>query len=144
MTLVEKKLKALRQILAQTEGKPVGPSDVDQDAYGFVCGCQEWLVLTDAEATAKAAEYISESVWAFKPEFLAAHSDCTAEVFKLLQDSGKCEDLNTPIKSMIRDWDHFVQDAIKSDGRGHFMCSYDGEEYESKVNGQWFFAYRVN
>lgn len=34
--------------------------------------------------------------------------------------------------------------AIRADGRGHFMSSYDGEENEEIVEGETFYIYRIN
>jgi hypothetical protein len=115
----------------------------DSDAPLFIIGRAEYLVLTDDEADKRAADEIAESVWAFRPEFLSAHSDADQEVFEALQATGKCESLNGPVRSLIRDWDHFVSDAIAADGRGHFISSYDGEENEVSIGGKWFFVYRV-
>jgi hypothetical protein len=41
---------------------------------------------------------------------------------------------------MIDDPDEFIQDAIDSDGRGHFLSYYDGEETE--IND--YYIYRIN
>lgn len=30
------------------------------------------------------------------------------------------------------------------DGRGHSLSSYDGEEHEEKIDGVWYYIYRVN
>jgi hypothetical protein len=32
----------------------------------------------------------------------------------------------------------------RHDGRGHALSSYDGNENESKWNGEWFYIYRIN
>ena len=32
----------------------------------------------------------------------------------------------------------------RHDGRGHCLSSYDGHEHEVKVDGEWFYIYRVN
>lgn len=88
----------------------------------------EFLVLTDEEADKKAEEYILNTLWAFNPHFLQTHTGIDSEIFKLLED--KCESANEAILRMIKDIDGFVADAIVSDGRGHFINSYDGEEHE--------------
>ena len=36
--------------------------------------------------------------------------------------------------------DEFIEDAISSDGRGHFLSPYDGEENEEGD----YFIYRIN
>lgn len=50
------------------------------------------------------------------------------------------EDSNDDFMKLIQDFDEFVSDAEKSDGRGHFLSSYDGEENE--VDG--YYIYRTN
>jgi hypothetical protein len=32
----------------------------------------------------------------------------------------------------------------KFDGRGHSLSPYDGNEHEVKIDGEWFYIYRVN
>lgn len=130
------------EALAKHLGIEVDEITEENDGVTFSEGRREYLVLTDEEADEKAREYILESVWAFKPEFLAAHAregiDC--ETIEAIQANERCEDNNKPLTALIADLDHFVDDAIRSDGRGHFMSSYDGEENEQ---GE-FFIYRTN
>tara|TARA_R100001126_G_scaffold50465_1_gene28510 strand:+ start:108 stop:512 length:405 start_codon:yes stop_codon:yes gene_type:complete len=109
-----------------------------QDDHYYTFGNQEYMVLTDAEAQDKVAEYIKETVWAFTPDFLASHSGIDKEVFEKLQES--CETANDAIFKLIKDFDHFVNDAVGADGRGHFLSSYDGEEHEKGD----FYLYRTN
>lgn len=129
------RLKALAQHLE------INAEEIHQTAPDtFEVGSEEYLVLTDAEADKATREQIVESLWAFQPEFLAAHSDVDAEDFKTIQDNGKCESNNKLIKKLINDFDHFVNDAVLSDGRGHFLSGYDSEENEVDQ----FFIYRRN
>lgn len=92
----------------------------------------EYIVATDDEADAIAYEYIANSVWAFNAEFLADYTGLPSEVFTALQD--KCEGANDTFTELIENcgagMDDFVSAAISADGRGHFMNSYDGHEYE--------------
>ena len=39
------------------------------------------------------------------------------------------------------DYDKFEQDCKISDGRGHSLSSWDGFEYEYKVNDEWLYIY---
>ena len=110
------------------------------DIYSF--DNEEYMILTDDEADEKVAEYIKETVWAFNPSFLSCHSGIDEDVFKLLQD--KCESSNEAILKLIKDFDHFVEDAVRSDGRGHFLSSYDGEENEQEHNNETYYIYRTN
>lgn len=130
------------QALAKYLGIELNQIKQSYDENNFEAEGCEYLVLTDSEADDKARENILESVWAFNHSFLSAHSEAIAEmdeeVFKKIQEM--CESANKTILRLIDDVDHFVNDAILSDGRGHFMSSYDGEENEQ---GE-FFIYRTN
>ena len=108
----------------------------------FHFGEQEYLVLTDDEAEELATDYIKESVWAFNSSFLSSHTGIDEDVFKLLSE--KCESSNDAILSMIKDFDHFVYDAICSDGRGHFIAHYDHDEHIEQINNTEYFIYRNN
>lgn len=104
---------------------------------------EEYLVLTDEEADQKAKDYILDSVWAFNYDFLCAHSDAIAEIPKKEYEemaSKLCESFNKAALAMLDDKYHFVRDSIASDGRGHFLSQYDGEENQE---GE-FFIYRIN
>lgn len=104
-------------------------------------GKREYLVYTDEEAEFAAQDAILDTLWAFRPEFLAdyAADGVGAEVFRIIADA-KYEDANPIFLRLIRDLDSLVNDAIGSDGRGHFIAHYDGNEIE--LDG--FYAYRVN
>ena len=110
-------------------------------------GPEEWrdetgyIICTDEEADELAYEYIADSVWAFTPSFLQAHTGVTADAIKKIQEL--YEGVNEPITAMIKDFDWFVEDAVRCDGRGHFINSYDGSEHEVKVGDKTFYIYRV-
>ena len=42
------------------------------------------------------------------------------------------------------DEDSFIEDVISTDGRGHTLSSYDGEEGEVSFNDEWYYVYRTN
>jgi len=120
-----------------TEVEPYHDNDYSND----------YLVLEDDEADEKATEYIKDSLWAFTPSFLSERTGLDEEVFKAIQDNGKCESNNDTILNLVEKLDNlddFVQAAISADGRGHFMSSYDGNENEETVNGTTFYIYRQN
>jgi hypothetical protein len=52
----------------------------------------------------------------------------------------KYEDGNQELLRLIDDIDDFVDDAVSSDGRGHFLSSYDGNENEEGK----YYIYRTN
>ena len=135
--------------LALTEHLTAFKNEIEVSTYDddtFECGSEEYLVLTDKEADVKCRESILDSVWAFNSSFLACHlkKGIDESVIKSIQENNKCEDNNTAILSLIRDVDHFVDDAVKCDGRGHFLSSYDSEEKEVVCNGKYYFIYRRN
>ena len=129
-----KKVKSLAKFLKVSKGEIVSNGDY------FSCGREDYLVLTDEEADEKTEDYISESVWAFRPSFLLAHlpDGINARSIELIQKD--CESANAPLRAMIKDFDYFVEDAVKADGRGHFIAGYDFEENEQ----DGFYIYRVN
>jgi hypothetical protein len=108
------------------------------DELVFEYGNQRYLVLRDYEADKRARKYILDSIWAFNPSFLESHTGIDKDTIKIIQE--KCEDANEPLKRLIKDLDHFVNDAILADGRGHFLASYDFEEHYQ--NG--YYIYRTN
>tara|TARA_R110000737_G_scaffold351803_1_gene395143 strand:+ start:771 stop:1235 length:465 start_codon:yes stop_codon:yes gene_type:complete len=102
----------------------------------------DYSVYTDEEADEAVHEHIERDVWAFAPSFLSAHTGVDEEVFVALAD--RCEANNDSFKRMIKDFDHFVNDAVKCDGRGHFLAPYDREENEITFNGITYYIYRRN
>ncbi len=86
------------------------------------------------------------SAWAFNAEFLSNYTDLPREMFTAIQD--QCEGANEAIVECIKRTEGgvegFVKEAIEYDGRGHFLSSYDGEEHEQLVDGQWIYMYRLN
>lgn len=104
---------------------------------------QDCLVLSDSEANSRCYDSILDSLWAFRSEFLAAHlkKGISVDVVDLIQSNGLCEGNNEAIKSLIDDLEYLVEDAIRCDGRGHFIAQYDGEEIELSND---LYAYRIN
>jgi len=109
-------------------------------------GNQEYLVLTEDEADQRAEDYIRDSLWAFNADFICNYMPDGIgpdEVNTLRGD--KCEDVNPAFVALVGDnMDSLIEDAISSDGRGHFLNTYDGEEYEVNVGETLYFIYRVN
>lgn len=114
----------------------------DEGDNRFSIGSQEFLVLTDDEADARARESIKDTVWAFNADFLCGHMAkgklSPDDIDRLRGD--KCESINDAFLALIDDFEAFAKDAISADGRGHFLAGYDFEENE--VDG--FFIYREN
>lgn len=98
------------------------------------------------EAEEQVAEYIKESIWAFRASFLAGFLGCPVEAVEAIQANDKCEDNNQVFLAWLSDTDNdlkdFIEEAIAADGLGHFLSSYDGEFFE--VPGSDLVAFRVN
>ena len=137
----EQRIAALAKHLG-CELDDISASVYDDNVFN-ACG-GEYLVLTDYEANEQAEQYIRESLWAFRAEFIAAHStngwsdDCVEALEKMQGEL--CESANPIIEALIANMDHFVSDAVSADGRGHFISRYDGNENEE---GE-FYIYRTN
>lgn len=93
-----------------------------------------YAVGTDEQADAAAREYVRDSLWAFKPEFLARYmpDGIDAEIITIIVEK-KYEDATELFARLIGDkLGELIDDAIASDGRGHFLASYDSEERDCK------------
>jgi hypothetical protein len=116
-----------------------------EDVDGYIDN--DYLVYTDEEADEAVREYIEETVWAFTPSFLQAHTGVSSDTIKQMQEK-MSPSANEAIIAMIKDFDHFVEDAVRCDGRGHFLAPYDHEEnYASFSNEEGknvtYFIYRL-
>lgn len=112
----------------------------------------DYIALTEEEADEKAKEYILDSLWNFSPSFLADETGLDECIFQALIDNGKYERNNGAILSLIEvgnDIDDFVAGAISTDGRGHFLNTYDGNEEEMNMRDYtdcnlYIYIYRMN
>ena len=108
-TIKNEKVRALQNHLNLDDEEV---NNITFNGNEFIHGDREYLVLEDEEADKRAEEYIKDTAWAFKPSFLSAHTGIDEDVFNTLSE--KCEDSNDAVLSMIKDFDHFVSDAISS------------------------------
>lgn len=147
-----KTVDRLEQAAAQALGCDVEELREERyDSYGLkvfsACGL-EYAIGSDDEATEACKQYILQSLWAFNACFIIDHSKVSysTELERGLKEmQGKlCESANELVEALIEDMDVFIEDAISSDGRGSFLSSYDGNENEIKVDGEYFYTYRLN
>ena len=129
-------------VLTQYHKLCTNATEADYDEAQNDYDSEHYLVYTDEEADEAVREDIKEMVWAFTPSFLRAHTGVTIEAIAKIQEM--CEDANEPLTAMIKDFDYFVEDAVKCDGRGHFLAQYDHEENEITFNGITYYIYRRN
>ena len=65
--------------------------------------------------------------------------DVRYDPVRFLRDYG----LEREIENFI-DQESFIEDVINSDGRGHTIASYDGNEDEVEYEGTTYYIYRMN
>ena len=130
----------------------VGLEEITEGTYGdnsLACDGVEYTVLTDEQADARAKEEIEYFLWAFNPDFIIRHCsnfetmtqeevESAIESLRHAQENC-CENANGLVRALIADIDEFVEDAIYTDGRGHFIAYYDGVENEQ----DGYYIYRV-
>jgi len=111
----------------------------------------EYAVGTKEQAIEAAKKDIMGMFWSFRPEFIASFCNLNKEETKAIVEMQKtmCESCNNIVARIIgKDkLDDFAIAAIKTDGVGHFLSSYDGKEIASdEVEGlpKGLLAYRLN
>jgi hypothetical protein len=143
----EERMKALAEFLEiQLEDGEELEDYVTEDSYtdnAFEAEGNTYLVLTDSEADDAAEEYVKESLWAFNSSFLSDQTGLPEEVFSALQE--RCEDANETFLTLVEKHceggiSEFTKEAIRYDGRGHFLSQWNGAEDEA---GE-FYIYRTN
>lgn len=109
---------------------------VDLDEAEHCIDTGEYMCLTDEDADSAAHDEIMESLWAFRPLFLAGTTGIDIDVFEALSVNNQCDGNNHAIASLIKNtcgFDEFVEAAISADGRGHFLAHYDHEEIHGQM-----------
>tara|TARA_R110000824_G_scaffold92704_3_gene224699 strand:+ start:285 stop:719 length:435 start_codon:yes stop_codon:yes gene_type:complete len=121
-------------------GEPAEETKIENE---FDCDGGTFLVLTDEEADAAAAEYIKESLWSFNAEFLAAYTPEGIDAYEINALRGdRCEDANTGIVALVKagcGLETLIEAAIGIDGRGHSLAHHDSVEHESACGDFYFY-----
>ena len=136
---------AMAEIIATHAGVPVENVRLTEEGFKGVKSVRvfsvsdgrEFLVTPGDIASKKLAKItIQEMAWAFDAEFILKHSkiDTSADTITALKKVQRalCEEANPIILAMIKVFDKFAQDAIATDGIGHFLSPYDGQETKTK------------
>ena len=88
----------------------------------------DFLVTDNVRVDYALEDYIKEGVWAFNASFLANFIDMDESHIGFIQEK-LCEDCNDLFLQAIGDkLNKFIEEAVSSDGRGHFLSGYDGVE----------------
>lgn len=107
------------------------------------CGRSEWIIASDELASKKVKDFIKDSLWAFKTSFLSSMTGHDEEEIKLFASEFENDTL-IKIVEYSCGLENFVNEAIKADGRGHFLSTYDGVEVELKTDDGVYYLYRLN
>jgi hypothetical protein len=146
MDIEEMKIQALAKHLdlEETEIELIEEEWYQDNQFNYD-GSQEYLVLTYEEMELEAKERILDSIWAFRSDFLIYYlkGELTTKHIERIQKD-LCEDANEVFKALLDDEDRFVSDAISTDGYGHFLSHYDGEEHEETIEKETFHIFRQN
>jgi hypothetical protein len=127
----QKQIEALAKHLDLEDYGDIEQSTYDNDIY--ICHDVEYCVLHEDATRERFADYINETLWAFRPEFLAEHSSFTPKQIEKLQEL--YEDANDILATSIEDISALYEDAESSDGFGHFLSPYDGVTNEVTLDG---------
>lgn len=116
----------------------------------------ELLVCSDRGADQKVRQRIRDDLWAFKTDFILAHSklndgnrlatqrgNALRDALAKMQEK-LCEDANELVFAILKSFKKFWREAVRADGRGHFLAGYDSRESEYRSGGETFFVYRTN
>jgi hypothetical protein len=107
----------------------------------------EWFVVHEKDYSHIVTETISDSAWAFKPEFLAKMTGHSQSTFEALAKTNLCETLNELYVALLSHTcgiKKFIDAAVEADGAGHFLSSYDSQEHEYKSGRTTYYIYRTN
>lgn len=134
-------------VIALAEYFGVGVQDIVEIDYDiFKIDGIYYYVLNEDEANDRAEEYIRDTIWDFRPRYLADCTDLPEELFEVLAEHNRYE-FNGYIIEQIIDktcgMQYFIERTISGGGRGHFLNFYDGVEHEiGRVGDEYFYAYR--
>lgn len=138
----ESKRRLVAIAYLRSQGNDYEAEEVSISGIVISAAGNDYLILTDDEATEHCMEHINESLWAFNTNFLASATGLDESVFEALQP--QCESANRAIRALIHatcGFDDFCEEAISADGRGHFLNPYDGEEREFDTYDGCYFIY---
>ena len=106
------------------------------------------VALSDEVADSAAKEYIENSLWAFNSSTLEELTGIPNEMFSAVQET-RCESSNDAIRICVDATcgiESFVDNMLRSDGRGFYLAIYNSEEIEHYFEGEnnAVYLYRVN
>ena len=98
-------------------------------------GAEYAVASTEDEASKAALSAAEDSLWAFNSEFIGSFlglSDTQTKAIAEMQGR-LCEDAQEIVRLLLgARCAEFVESAVDTDGRGHFLSPYDGEETDGE------------
>lgn len=144
----EKMLETIKTLINLAENDNYTVNDIklrDWGHYGlkvYHIGDREFAFGNDEQCQNAVKDNIEQSIWAFETWFIEKHTDLSGKEIDHLKDL--YEDGNNMLLEFIKDINDFVKEAVRYDGRGHFLGDYDGNEYEYEINGEYYYLYRLH
>lgn len=103
-----------------------------------------WFVIHEDDLQRILKDTIVEGLWLFTTAYMAKKTGIDESVFVLLHSLG--EDAQLAIQAIVKGTctiDTFVREADIEHSHGHFLSTYDDNEYCIEVNGTEYFCYRL-
>ena len=126
------KKKALKDLLSEGSENFMSITSVHTTTHGstFLSGGCEYLILTDKEANARVDCIIRDSVENFSTEFIQRFTPISEEDIRVIKETSRPNCILTECieEGGLGGMCKFIDSAIQTDGRGHFLSPYDGEE----------------
>jgi hypothetical protein len=101
--------------------------DITVDGHIVTIEGTDYIILDEEEVQERMEEHLKETASYFNFSFLSSMTDLPEEVFEALIDKNEAV-----YKLIVQTCGvaAFIEECISVDGAGHFLNSYDGEEYE--------------
>lgn len=118
----------------------------DDNLTTIAIGEREYRIGTDDQTCDAALQAIDFSLWAFAPEFWSDYVEAQIDIDYWNRIQGDlCEEFGEILRAMVGErLDEMKQDALRLDGYGHFLATYDGEEHNVQLGRTDLFIFRTN
>jgi hypothetical protein len=120
-------------------------TDVQQAKIEKQLDTGEWCVYDDIAADKMCYSHIVSNLWTFLPSFLAKCTQlpiCIFELLAALNDQDRHQQAITALIMATCGLQTVVDEAIRVDGRGHYLSSYDSNEVKIEFGKKVVYAYR--
>ena len=133
MSLLKESINKLVEVVGDKDSEVV-----EHDEHYITIDGEEYLILDDDGVIEYMKDYVEDSASYFSSWFLEEVTELPKEIFEAIE--GK----NDAVFQLIEETcgvDKFVREALRYDGAGHFISSYDGSEIDL---GNGLYAFRLS